>query len=71
MKCSVRYSKDGSDQSDYKQGAITISTTDAETAFRLGEIFSKMCDDGREVVHSCGYGELFIRIPVHDRKRTI
>lgn len=66
MKVHAEYQK-GNEQSDYKDGALTLYATDLDSAFALGRLISSLISDGKPVVHGGGNGSgVFIRIPLVD-----
>lgn len=66
MKTRLEF-QTGSQQSDYKDGALTLHCSDVESAFSLGLLFSDLSAAGKEVVYSIDSGKVFIRIPLTNR----
>ena len=61
---TVTYHSNNKSQSDYKEGAIQIQSTDPSECFILGEILNGLADKGYECVHG-DWGEgKFIRLPL-------
>ena len=60
----VVHHKDTSTQSDFKDGAIDIQTSDPQACFALGSIFHSLSESNVDVVRGTWGDGMFIRVPV-------